>query len=282
MSRYNNRQSGMNCCLAFTLIELLVVISIIALLISMLLPALAQARRQGRRTTCLSRMHQVSIALTGYQAANDGHYPTPSSPQHWPMGGTCNYIGELGEENYVPAGPLLLWIGKYVPSEEFFYCPSATTDGDNIFLYQKHKYRWNPSVWYVRDGNGMFQFPYVGYAYWAGYRVDRDAPLSPDPYYDPNWVAASNRCARPDALVWSDITTKFNDTHSAGVDLGWLWTNHLKGDRRQPEGGAELLVDGSATWHPFGERTRRRLRLLFLDVYFVGPKRPGSDTDPPP
>ncbi|MCA9054577.1 MAG: DUF1559 domain-containing protein [Planctomycetaceae bacterium] len=52
----------------FTLVELLVVMAIIALLASLLFPAIQQVREGGRRTACLSNLHNLAVASHNYHA----------------------------------------------------------------------------------------------------------------------------------------------------------------------------------------------------------------------
>lgn len=255
---------------AFTLIELLVVVAIIALLIAILLPSLGKAREQAWRTVCMSNMHQVAVAITSYQAADKTQrFPLALSPQHWPMGSACTYLGRLEDEYYVPAGPALLYTGNYINNAKFYYCPSQEQIASSVFTYTHQAPSWNTKIWGVKDSTGNRPFPVLGYAYWANYRVDRNAPLNPDPNYNPNWVA-NDRKPKPGQVVWTDIMARGNGNPSYPTlrNIGWSQSSHYR--KGTLEGGSELLVDSSVRWHRFSDKHKRRLRLLFYDIYFVG------------
>lgn len=65
----------------FTLIELLTVIGIIAVLSAILFPVLSKARETARRTTCLSNLKQIGLAMGLYEGDNAG-FIVPWSVTH--------------------------------------------------------------------------------------------------------------------------------------------------------------------------------------------------------
>jgi prepilin-type N-terminal cleavage/methylation domain-containing protein len=58
----------------FTLVELLVVIAIIGVLVALLLPAVQAAREAARRSSCINRIKQISLACLNHESAL-GHFP---------------------------------------------------------------------------------------------------------------------------------------------------------------------------------------------------------------
>ena len=117
----------------FTLIELLVVIAIISILAAILFPVFARARENARRTSCLSNLKQIGMAVMQYTQDYDDFYvpafqkaPGTNNPvtQTDPsMPGTRFYSRYGGSS----AGYRISWmdlIYPYAKSIDLFKCPS--------------------------------------------------------------------------------------------------------------------------------------------------------------
>ena len=132
--RIKSRQTAST---AFTLIELLVFISIIAILASLLLPALAKAKAQAYRTSCMSNMRQMGLALHMY--TDDFRDLLPPGPNATPYSGLSQselpiYTSPTAVKDFQKYLPFYLAVYLKLPSPlavgpvtnvvQQFICPS--------------------------------------------------------------------------------------------------------------------------------------------------------------
>jgi len=109
---------------AFSLLELLVVIAIIGLLAALLFPVFARAKKEAIRTSCLSNMHQTSLAIGLYENDANGYLPV----------GTIHRWQNTGENGvkFPPDGTrdVLEPLEKYAGGNSALKCPA----NDNRFV----------------------------------------------------------------------------------------------------------------------------------------------------
>lgn len=118
---------------AFTLIELLVVIAIIAILAAILFPVFSRARENARRTSCLSNIKNMGLAVMQYVQDYD---------ERLPMRTTCGPVTlETGKPSTNSSGCtdgqyLHLWqhtVYPYVKSPQAYLCPSSDRNWDGSY-----------------------------------------------------------------------------------------------------------------------------------------------------
>ncbi|HVA48629.1 MAG TPA: DUF1559 domain-containing protein [Pirellulales bacterium] len=127
---------------AMTLVETLVVISIIGMLMSLLLPAVQASRESARRTQCQNNLHQLSLALAGFESSrgrfppgrfggNFGYGPTSRA---WSWGAELLPLLERKDLYDLGSVQTAALNASIATSQQLsiFLCPSAAVSGPRV------------------------------------------------------------------------------------------------------------------------------------------------------
>jgi prepilin-type N-terminal cleavage/methylation domain-containing protein len=226
MNNTRNRPSG------FTLIELLVVIAIIAILAAMLLPALSAAKERGQRAKCVSNLRNLYQGCSMY-ASDNKEVLFAARGAAGAQVQICLNPPQEGDANQ--AG---LKIGTNAPS--VWTCPNR------------------PEFPYYDDGNvqWVLGYQYFGcFTNWADSEGTFEArsPIKQNES-KPWWVLASDTTLKVDNAWGGGMSD------SDGFDFKDM-PSHLP--NKVPDGGNEVMMDGSVLWYPFK-------RMYALTTWAVG------------
>ena len=206
----------------FTLIELLVVIAIIAILAAILLPALASAKERARRIQCLANLRQIGTVTIAYGGDNNGAI-IHARPQPGTQTFVQNAINPADADAF---SSLNVALGTNGPS--IWTCPNRP----GLPLFSTTYNQWDIGYQYFGGGTN-WQNPVGVMPSLSPVNLNRSKPW---------WVFAA------DAVIkcengWGQPTTMYDV--QAYSDL----PPHRKGiSARDPAGGNEAFVDGSAQW----------------------------------
>jgi prepilin-type N-terminal cleavage/methylation domain-containing protein/prepilin-type processing-associated H-X9-DG protein len=130
---------------AFTLIELLVVIAVISILAAILFPVFARARENARRSSCLSNMKQLGLAMMMYVQDYDERF-TPA----WTSGPFIQPDGVLNGN----ASRWWIKLFPYMKNTQIMNCPSSSIDwrGNNYTSNLAYGLNFMKPIW---SGSGL-------------------------------------------------------------------------------------------------------------------------------
>jgi len=169
----------------FTLIELLVVLAVISILAAILFPVFAKARQAARKTTEISNLKQLSLAIMMYSQDYDDHFP---------------YF--TGQPNSLNSGKALQWpklLYPYFKEIDILFSPSLPEIGSD-FTNRSHS---------NIDDYMLNRFPSYGY------NRDYLGAVPPGPTEGPS--GASLAAIQAPSQTVAFVTTATSHTNSSGI-----------------------------------------------------------------
>ena len=202
---------------AFTLIELLVVIAIIAILAAILVPVVSQAMEKGRRTLCLSNVHQVVVASHTFASDRGGQFPKD--------GRNSGSAGAFG--GFRMRGDVFEAMGM---SDDVWKCPSNPN-----FALDYNRSHGGFATSGIPSRNTSYMYLGNGHGTEANWERDVNRrPVSTD--------GGPHEFTPQNMVLVSDLVSFYRPLD------GWF-INHTDPDNPQrPEGATQGFADGHASW----------------------------------
>lgn len=211
--------------------ELLVVISIVALLLALLLPAMDKARELARRTSCMSRLRQITIGANAYLVDANDWYPSNADRRLHPDGYSLvvgnSQFGENMLSNslvitFDATGWWILLNTQYI-TQPLLRCPSS-----------QGEIPWSPEIGYL----------HYGYRYNT---IDQDWDLY---WSDPALAYLRRPWRRLDSNRRVLFTEASNYRYDASTGKPRPFnTGYLNYGWSHVEGGHVARHDGSVAWY---------------------------------
>jgi len=141
----------------FTLIELLVVIAIIAILAAILFPVFAQAREQARKTSCVSNVKELALAVLMYTQDYDETYPLLEASDPAAKPPSPDFESNSADWHNM--------VQPYIKNYQIYICPDSVYTNSNPVNY------FDPFWSYSMTPNSNM----VGASYWGDNYYTRGA-----------------------------------------------------------------------------------------------------------